>query len=472
MDSMVQTLASCPDAERALGRFFLQRGTPRDLGMIRTFLKACENLHRYGVQDDSFPWIVSFSKYEKQAKSVQDLLENSLDQDPLPFSASEGGYIRLGYCPLLDEQKSLRDNGYTEIQFLQKKYVLESSISNLKIRYNQIMGHYIEVTPSQKDKVPSSFIHRQTLAGSLRFTTPELSDLALAIENSSNVIEQREKELFDEIIQKVIEQQSSLSGLFAIVADIDCSLSLASLAREKSYARPVLIEEPYLELIQARHPVVENYVRDFVPNNCTFDESSQFYVVTGPNMAGKSTYLRQTALIVWMAQMGSYVPASHARIGIVDRLFSRIGASDDLSQGRSTFMMEMIETSTILHQATERSLVILDEVGRGTSTYDGLSIAWAVCEHLYEVNQSRVLFATHYHELVRLIDKYPKLHGLTIDVQEWKDSIVFLHKIKSGYTNKSYGIHVAALAGFPKKTLQRAEEILQSLEDKHLFNIV
>jgi DNA mismatch repair protein MutS len=362
---------------------------------------------------------------------------------------------------------------------LQATYAEATGIKSLKVRHNNVLGYFIEVTAlhaSTLSKPPhvETFIHRQTLANVVRFSTPELAEIEARITQAADRTLALELEIFASLCAEVLAEQSALSAASAALAEIDHHAGLAELAVEQNYVRPVIDESLEFAVEEGRHPMVEQTLRrsdgaTFVGNDCRLGEDAsgagtRMLVVTGPNMAGKSTFLRQNALLVVLAQTGSFVPAKAAHIGIVDRLFSRVGAADDLARGRSTFMVEMVETAAILNQATERSFVVLDEIGRGTATFDGLSIAWAALEYLHEVNRSRILFATHYHELTALADKLPRAANATVEVKEWRDEIVFLYRVVRGAADRSYGIHVAKLAGLPGPVLERASEVLDALE--------
>ena len=358
--------------------------------------------------------------------------------------------------------KYLKDHSKHLISELQTKYIEETGISLLRIKDNSILGWYIEIPLSQKAKITEKFIHRQTLVGNVRYTTDELIELQTSLINALDKWSAVEQQLYDEIVSKIIDRYEDIAYAIKCLACLDVYMSFASIVQERGYVRPIITDEPVLEIEGGKHPVLSLYETEFESN----DSNHRIALLTGPNMAGKSTYLRQNALIIIMAQIGCYVPASAAKIGIVDRLFSRIGASDDIARGRSTFMVEMIETATILNQATERSFVILDEVGRGTSTYDGLSIAWAVIENLYKINKCRVLFATHYRELTALQETLQNIRCKTLKVQEWEGEVIFYHKIIDGIADKSYGIHVASIAGVPKGVIKRARELLKKFENQ------
>jgi DNA mismatch repair protein MutS len=393
----------------------------------------------------------------------------------LPQLSRDGGFIKAGYLAELDEARTLRDDTKQVIANLQNTYVEQSGIRSLKIRHNNILGFFIEVTAQQAPllQLPEHlglFIHRQTIASAVRFTTTELSALEQKIAVAASRALALEQELFQGFCGQVASLRGMISSTAQALAELDVLTGFASLALAHAYVRPRVDGSLAFNITGGRHPVVAQALRRsggraFIGNDCELGPAEKrLWLLTGPNMAGKSTFLRQNALIVIMAQIGCFVPAISAHIGVVDRLFSRVGAADDLARGRSTFMVEMVETAGILNQAGPRALVILDEIGRGTATYDGLSIAWATLEHLHDVNGCRALFATHYHELTQLEAKLSHLHNATMKVREWKDEIVFLHEVKAGVADRSYGLHVAKLAGLPGPVLKRAEKILKKLE--------
>jgi DNA mismatch repair protein MutS len=398
-------------------------------------------------------------------------LAEALADEP-PLFARDGGFIRQGYRTELDEQRTLRDDSRKTVAALEAKYRTSTGVPSLKIRHNNMIGYHIEVTATHADKLDLGklgFTRRQSMANATRFSTAELADLETRIGRAADRALALELAIFDELVAKAMEVSANVAAAGRALASLDVAAALAELAAGENYVRPALSDEPAFAIEGGRHPVVEAaLVRQggsgFVPNDCDLGEARRLWLLTGPNMAGKSTFLRQNALIVVLAQTGSFVPAAAAHIGTVDRLFSRVGAADDLARGRSTFMVEMVETAAILNLATARSLVILDEIGRGTATYDGLSIAWAVVEHLHEVNRCRALFATHYHELTALAARLPRLSCHTLRVKEWQGEVVFLHEVAPGTADRSYGIHVARLAGLPEAVLARAEEVLHHLE--------
>lgn len=467
-------LSKCPDAERALSRLLMARGGPRDVGLIRQTLMQSEELATLLNEN------ISFAAHWKEVLTgntkVLSLLIAAFKEEQLPLLVRDGGFIADGYSVELDRIRHVQANGHSMIQALQQRYLTETSIATLKIRHNHVLGYHIDVSPSHNSKVPSEFIHRQTLSTSYRYTTVELSELEQELSHASSLALTLELSLYDNLIADISLVADSLKQALAVIADIDFAASAAELAIVEGYVEPVVDESYIINIEGGRHPVVEQSLKQsfaatpFVSNDCKVTELKRFWLMTGPNMGGKSTYLRQNALIIIMAQMGMYVPAKRARMGWVDRIFSRVGASDDLAAGRSTFMVEMVETATILHQATDRSFVILDEIGRGTATYDGLAIAWAVSEHLHDHVKCRAVFATHYHELTKLKETLDQLGCLTVQVEEWQSQIVFLHKVIEGVADRSYGVHVAALAGLPKTVVSRAQDVLLGLEQNRAEN--
>ncbi|MDP9128104.1 MAG: DNA mismatch repair protein MutS [Pseudomonadota bacterium] len=466
-------LRETPDLERALARLALGRGGPRDLAAVREATRRAGALQRLLQQESGMP--LSLRQQAEglgEHAALIDRLTRALAED-LPYLARDGNFIARGYAAPLDELVSLRDDSRQKIAELQQKYSSSTGLAGLKIRHNQIIGYYIEVTSVQADRLMAQkemFIHRQSLATAARFTTVELGELERRITEAADKALAMELKLFADLSAEVLRRLTELRQTAEYMAALDVVAALAALAAEQNYVRPIVDDSYAFNLREARHPVVEQALKSassgqpFVPNDCDLAPEQRLWLLTGPNMAGKSTFLRQNALLVILAQMGSFVPATSAHIGMVDRLFSRVGASDDLARGRSTFMVEMVETATILNQSGDRALVILDEIGRGTSTYDGLSIAWAVVEHLHEVNRCRALFATHYHELTALAGKLSALRCYQMRIREWNGDIIFLHEVGEGSADRSYGIHVASMAGLPEAVIRRAEEVLRSLE--------
>ncbi|MEC7301927.1 MAG: DNA mismatch repair protein MutS [Pseudomonadota bacterium] len=462
-------LKAAPDLERALSRLSLGRGGPRDLAAIRDGLRQGAALRSALAEKDDAPAGIEEILVDlgDHAASI-DRLAAALADD-LPLMARDGGFIRADFEPPLDELRALRDESRRLIAELEARYRSESGVDNLKIKHNNVLGYFIEVTSRHADKMGGPFIHRQTMTNAMRFTTTELGELARSISEAADKALAVELELFATLVQEVVAQAGEIAVAAAAMARLDLATAFALLAVERRYTRPRIDRSLTFQIEGGRHPVVADALAaaaegDFVANDCDLTDEQRLWILTGPNMAGKSTFLRQNALIVILAQMGSYVPAERAHIGVVDRLFSRVGAADDLARGRSTFMVEMVETATILNQATERSLVILDEIGRGTATFDGLSIAWATIEHLHETNRSRALFATHYHELVALTAQLDACKPYTMRVKEWQGDVVFLHEVAAGAADRSYGIHVARLAGLPSPAIVRAEQVLETLE--------
>jgi DNA mismatch repair protein MutS len=468
------TLKAAPDIARALSRLSLGRGGPRDLGALLGGLAAARDLAgRLGEADGAPAEITAIlARLTAGDGGLYDQLSAALVEE-LPHLKRDGGFIRAGFRPELDESRASRDNSRGVIASLQTRYANQTGLKALKIRHNNILGYFIELTantagPLMKPPLSDIFRHRQTLANAVRFTTDELASAESRIMGAADRALAIELECFDALAALAIANERALCAMAAALAELDVHAALAELAEEQNYARPGVDRSTAFHIEGGRHPVVEQSLRKnragpFIANDCDLTKR-RLWLVTGPNMAGKSTFLRQNALIAILAQMGSYVPARGAHIGVADRLFSRVGASDDLARGRSTFMVEMVETAAILNQATERSLVILDEIGRGTATFDGLSIAWAAVEHLHDVNKSRALFATHYHELTQVAEKLDGATNVTVSVKEWKDNIVFLHEVVPGAADRSYGIQVAKLAGLPPALIARARQVLGKLE--------
>ena len=460
-------LRRCGDMARAMARLALGRGGPRDLACLRDTLGECAGL-RSLLEDAQPPALVAAAARDLgEHATFVDRLGRALAAE-LPLVARDGGFIAAGYNAELDALRRLRDDGKRLIVELQARYADATGIASLKIRFNNVLGYHIDVTPAQAGKLGPQFIHRQTLASSMRYATTELAELESQIASAADKALALELKLFDDLVGEARARTEMIQRTAAALAALDVAASHAQLAAERDYCRPAIIDGAGFAVRGGRHPVVELALRTagqpFVANDCDLKSGQRLWLLTGPNMAGKSTFLRQNALIAVMAQMGAYVPAAGATLGVVDRLFSRVGAADDLARGRSTFMVEMVETAAILNQATARSLVILDEIGRGTATFDGLSIAWATLEHLHDVNRCRALFATHYHELTALASKLAELSCRTVRVKEWQGDVVFLHEVAAGAADRSYGIHVAKLAGLPPAVIARAEAVLATLE--------
>jgi DNA mismatch repair protein MutS len=471
-----EALKRTPDVERALQRLSVGRGGPRDLLALRDGLDSAEALSAtLGAEPEALmPPPAPLGEIVKAATGHRALigsLSAALADEP-PLFARDGGFIRTGYKAELDEQRTLRDDSRKTVAALEAKYRAAANVATLKIRHNNMIGYHIEVTATHADRLDLAalgFTRRQSMSNATRFSTAELADLETRIGRAADQALALELAIFETLVGEVTAVSTAVAAAGRALAALDVAAALAELAASGNYARPILSDDTQFKLEGARHPVVEAALSrqggaGFVPNDCDLGDARRLWLLTGPNMAGKSTFLRQNALIAVMAQAGSFVPAKSAHLGIIDRLFSRVGASDDLARGRSTFMVEMIETAAILNQATNRSLVILDEIGRGTATFDGLSIAWATLEHLHEVNRCRALFATHYHELGALKERLASLAPYTMRVKEWQNQVVFLHEVAPGAADRSYGIHVAQLAGLPQAVVARAEEVLQALE--------
>ncbi len=479
-DDVRGALKSTPDMARAIARLSVARGGPRDLGVVMTGLAQAANIASRLSQcilPEALTSIVM--RLNALDERLLDDLSCAL-VDELPILAREGGFIKQGYRPELDEVRRLRDESRQVLAELQTRYVQDTDIKSLKVRHNNVLGFFIEVTAANGDRLMQppfneTYVHRQTLANAVRFTTVELSKAEQEITTARERALAIELDLFADLSASILSAQAVIGAAAQGLAELDVYGGLSQLAEEQNHVRPRIDTSLAFAVEGGRHPVVESALvkgndGPFIENDCVLEEGEgenkrgRLWVLTGPNMAGKSTFLRQNALIAVMAQAGCFVPANKAHIGLVDRLFSRVGASDDLARGRSTFMVEMVETAAILNQASERSLVILDEIGRGTATYDGLSIAWATIEHLHEINKCRALFATHYHELTALTQKLARATNVTVNVKEWKDEIIFLHKVNFGTADRSYGIQVARLAGLPASVIARASKVLSLLE--------
>jgi len=480
-DDVRDLLKSVPEIPRALSRVSIGRGGPRDLVAIRSGLIAAQSIKDRVADVPSLLMAEDMSGIAAALGGHDELvreLDKALVEEP-PAALADGGFVAAGYNPRLDELRGLRDESRRLIAGLQKKYADDTGIQNLKVRHNNVLGYFIEVTAKQGDGVPtggdSPYIHRQTMANAVRVATVELSDLESEISRAADRALALEHEIFAALTDQVLQSAPAIDQTAHAIAQLDVASAMAELAIAENYVRPTVDDSMAFVIEAGRHPVVEKALNKagdgpFVANDCRLepgedgDPAAPLWLLTGPNMAGKSTFLRQNAVIAVLAQAGLFVPAGRVHIGTVDRLFSRVGAADDLARGRSTFMVEMVETAAILHQAGPRALVILDEIGRGTATFDGLSIAWAVVEHLHEVNTCRGLFATHYHELTELAERLQGLKCFSMRVKEWQGDVVFLHEVAAGTADRSYGIHVGQLAGLPGNVVARAEEILKKLE--------
>ncbi|WP_426437990.1 DNA mismatch repair protein MutS [Bradyrhizobium genosp. P] len=472
-------LRAAPDMSRALARLSVGRGGPRDLAGLRDGILAADQALDLLALTDNPPAEVAavMAALRRLSRDLAQEFSRALSEQ-LPLIKRDGGFVREGYEAALDESRNLRDASRLVVAAMQARYAEDTGIKTLKIRHNNVLGYFVEVTAQHGDKLMAqplnaTFIHRQTLAGQVRFTTSELGEIEAKIANAGERSLNLELEIFERLSAMALAASDDLRNAAHAFAMLDVATALAKLAIDDNYVRPEVDGSLGFAIEGGRHPVVEQALKrdgqPFIANACDLSpapaqKSGQLWLITGPNMAGKSTFLRQNALIALLAQIGSYVPASRARIGIVDRLFSRVGAADDLARGRSTFMVEMVETAVILNQASERSLVILDEIGRGTATFDGLSIAWAAIEHLHESNRCRTLFATHYHELTALSARLPRMFNATVRVKEWHGDVVFLHEVLPGSADRSYGIQVAKLAGLPPAVIARAKSVLAKLE--------
>ena len=473
-ESLKISLKELPDLIRPLSRIGMGRGSPKDLGQIATALSKSLHIKALLASSTQQPELrLCYAvKNIHDHSELSDLLRRALKED-LPYHAREGGFINSGFAPELDEICSLRDEGRRHIAGLETRYRKLTGIETLKIRHNNVMGYHIEVSDKQAERAQSilneKFVHRRTMNNSVRYSCEELDLLASKILDASERALGIEQQWFITLTNACLEVRDRLMETAIMLAEVDIFSAFAELALKANYCRPQLSDDEQFHIKGGRHPVVESMLsrQDFIKNDCNLDQSQSLWLLTGPNMAGKSTFLRQNALIAVLAQIGSFVPADEAKIGIIDRLFSRVGAADNLAKGQSTFMVEMVETATILNQASKRSLVILDEIGRGTATFDGLSIAWAVIEYLHDHIQCRGLFATHYHELTNLIAKLDRLSPHSMKVREWKGTIIFLHEVIKGTANRSYGIHVGELAGLPKSVTTRARQVLNLLEQSN-----
>ena len=459
-----ESLAQIRDIERLMSKISASYASPKDLQSLGLSLKALPSIREF-LKNCPSELVEQALEKIKHGDETQLLIERSLVEE-LPPRLGDGPVFKKGLSEELDQLRALSSDSKSYLAQYQQKLREETQIKTLKVSYNRVFGYYIEVSRNQSQNIPTTFEKRQTLSNSERYISKELKDFEEKILSAEEKIKEIENKLFKDLIQKIIQGAEEIRSIASGIAFIDCASSLTKLAHENKYVCPKIMDSYELEIKDGRHPLVEQNCPQFITNDLSLEEKERLMILTGPNMAGKSTYIRQIALIVIMAQMGSFVPAREAKIGIVDKIFTRIGASDDLARGQSTFMVEMAETANILNNASKNSLVILDEIGRGTSTFDGISIAWSVAEHLLKKIQAKTLFATHYWELTKMPARLEGVVNYHIKVQEEPNNVVFLHKIEQGSSKKSYGIHVGRLAGLPPAVLHRAEEILKKLEEQ------
>jgi len=460
------------DLERLISKVCTGRANPRDVVSIKTSLKKIPLL-KEKLKEVKTKTLVQLSENLSAHEKLVEKIQNAIVDSP-PLNIADGGVIKSGFSVELDELRDISINSKAWIANLQKTEREKTGISSLKVNFNKVFGYYIEISNAHKDKIPENYIRKQTLVNSERYITPELKTYEDKILNAEEKIFELESQLFNEIRLFIAAEAEAVQNSARLIAMLDCFVSFADCADEYNYVKPELAEDDLLEIIDGRHPVVERILppgEKFTPNGCRLDNNKeQIIILTGPNMAGKSVYLRQVGLIVLLAQIGSFVPAKKAHIGMVDRIFARVGASDNITAGESTFLVEMQEAANILNNATSKSLVLLDEIGRGTSTFDGISIAWAITEYLHENpdQSAKTLFATHYHELNEMAEIFPRIKNYKVEVREYDDKVIFLHKVSSGGADHSYGIQVAQMAGLPRYVTSRAKEILQNLESKEL----
>ena len=469
---LVSSLKGVYDIERLAGKVSYGSANARDLNSLKASAKKLPEIKKL-IENSKSHMLQNLYQDLDELEDIYTLIENAIIEDP-PISVTEGGIIKLGYDPEIDELKTAMTDGRTWLAKLEATEKEQTGIKGLKIGYNKVFGYYIEVTKSNLSLVPDRYIRKQTLTGGERYITEELKELESKILGAEEKVVSLEYKLFTQIREQIKSQIQRIQKSAMVISKLDVLTSFATVAEDLNYCMPQVDNSGIIDIKDGRHPVIEKMLPagSFVANDTYMDkDENRLSIITGPNMAGKSTYMRQVALITLMAQIGSFVPATSAHIGIVDKIFTRVGASDDLSMGQSTFMVEMMEVANILKEATGNSLVILDEIGRGTSTYDGLSIAWAVAEYIEDKEKcgAKTLFATHYHELTGLEDKLEGVKNYSIAVKEKGEDVIFLRKIVTGGTDESYGVHVARLAGVPKVVTQRANEILKSIERKNVL---
>ncbi|OGU73501.1 MAG: DNA mismatch repair protein MutS, partial [Ignavibacteria bacterium RBG_16_34_14] len=470
--NLLNELNEISDLERLISRVCTGRANPREVVAIKTSLRKIPSIKEF-LKAAGIKTLQQVGEELNPIEKLIDKIQAALIDSP-PLSISDGGIIRSGFSAELDELRDISLHGKDWIANLQKSEREKTGISSLKVSFNKVFGYYIDISNTHKDKVPANYIRKQTLVNSERYITPELKDYEDKILNAEEKIFELEVELFNEVRLFVAAEAEAIQHNAKLIAMLDCFISLAECAEEYKYVKPELSEDDKIEITEGRHPVVERILppgEKFTPNNCHLDgDENQVIILTGPNMAGKSVYLRQIGLIVLLAQIGSFVPAKQAKIGLVDRIFTRVGASDNITTGESTFLVEMQEAANILNNASSKSLILLDEIGRGTSTFDGISIAWAITEYLHEHPdlKAKTLFATHYHELNEMSEIFPRIRNYKVEVREYGDKVIFLHKVNPGSADHSYGIQVAQMAGLPQFVINRAKEVLQNLESKEL----
>lgn len=469
---IIEELKEIGDLERLISKICTGRANPREIINLKTSLKRIPNIKNL-LSSIKGNTLINLREKLTSLNQIIDKIEIAITDNP-PLNIADGGVIKNNYSPELDELRDISINGKDWIANLQKSEREKTGISSLRVSYNKVFGYYIEVSNANKDKVPSYYMRKQTLVNSERFITPELKEYEEKILNAEEKIYELESQLFNELRLFIANEAEAIQNNARLIAMLDCFISFAECAEQYNYTRPLITNSTKIKIIDGRHPVVERVLppgEKFNPNSCELDnEDTQIIILTGPNMAGKSVYLRQVGLIVLLAQIGSFVPAKSAEIGLVDRIFTRVGASDNISAGESTFLVEMQEAANILNNATANSLILLDEIGRGTSTFDGISIAWAVTEYLHENPEvaAKTLFATHYHELNEMAEIFPRIKNYKVEVREYDDKVIFLHKVNPGRADHSYGIQVAQMAGLPQFVTNRAKEILNNLESKEL----
>jgi DNA mismatch repair protein MutS len=469
---IIEELKEIGDLERLISKVCTGRANPRDVVNIKTSLKKIPVIKDL-LQSTSGKTLIHVSNNLRELANLVAKIDGAIVDSP-PLSLAEGGVIKNGFSPELDELRDISLNGKDWIANLQKTEREKTGISSLKVNFNKVFGYYIEISNANKDKIPLDYVRKQTLVNHERYITPELKSYEDKILNAEEKTYDLESQLFNEIRLIIADEAESIQQNARLIAMIDCFVSLAECAVQYNYVKPEIDDGDVINIVEGRHPVVERILppgEKYAPNNCLLNNTKdQIIILTGPNMAGKSVYLRQIGLIVLLAQIGSFVPAKSAHIGIVDRIFTRVGASDNITAGESTFLVEMQEAANIINNATSRSLIILDEIGRGTSTFDGISIAWAITEYLHEnpVIAAKTLFATHYHELNEMAELFPRIRNFKVEVREYDDKVIFLHKVSPGSADHSYGIQVAQMAGLPIFITNRAKEILQNLESKEL----